>query len=92
MKYAFELIVGAQLVRTNHELYYWREGTDEVDFILKEGRNLFAIEVKSGRKKSKKGLAKFSKKFPHVKTVLITFENYFDFEKNPLYFLKENHI
>lgn len=31
---AFVLLVGAQLVRTGEELYYWREGQDEVDFVL----------------------------------------------------------
>jgi len=52
----FESLVGAQLVRTGNKLYYWREGKFEVDFVLKEGRKLWAIEVKSGRKKSSQGL------------------------------------
>ena len=52
----FELLVGAQLVRTGEELFYWREKNDEVDFVLKKGKKLFAIEVKSGRKKSPKAL------------------------------------
>jgi len=30
-------------------LQYWREGNDEVDFIVQAGRRLTAIEVKSGR-------------------------------------------
>lgn len=84
----FELVVGAQLVRTDEPLYYWREGSDEVDFVLKKGRKLYAIEVKSGRKKSEKGLQKFKAKFPEAKLVLITFENYKIFEKNPMEFLE----
>lgn len=84
----FELIVGAQLVRTEEDLYYWREGKDEVDFVLKKGRKLYAIEVKSGRKKSEKGLFKFSEKYSGVKTVMITFDNYQAFEKNPMLFLE----
>ncbi len=84
----FELIVGAQLVRTNESLYYWREGNDEVDFVLKKGRNLYAIEVKSGRKKSLKGLEKFKNKFPEARLVMITFENYFEFENDPMKFLE----
>ena len=83
----FELVVGAQLVRTDESLYYWREGNDEVDFVLKKGRNLFAIEVKSGRKKSQKGLQKFKEKFPEAKLIMITFENYKKFEADPLKFL-----
>ncbi|MGH8275001.1 MAG: DUF4143 domain-containing protein [Gammaproteobacteria bacterium] len=31
------------------ELYYWRERHREVDFVVKSGRRLIVIEVKSGR-------------------------------------------
>jgi predicted AAA+ superfamily ATPase len=84
----FELVVGAQLVRTDESLYYWREGNDEVDFVLKKGRRLYGIEVKSGRKKSQKGLDKFKDKFPEAKLIMITFDNYKEFEKNPMQFLE----
>lgn len=84
----FELVVGAQLVRTDESLYYWREGNDEVDFVLKKGRKLYAIEVKSGRKKSQKGLQKFKEKFPEAKLVMITFDNYKEFERDPMEFLE----
>lgn len=84
----FELVVGAQLVRTDESLYYWREGNEEVDFVLKKGRKLFAIEVKSGRKKSQKGLQKFKEKFPEAKLIMITFDNYKEFEREPMLFLE----
>lgn len=84
----FELIVGAQLVRTEENLYYWREGNDEVDFVLKKGRKLYAVEVKSGRKKSEKGLLKFQEKFPDSKIIIIDLDNYEKFEKNPMEFLE----
>ena len=84
----FELIVGCQLVRTGEELFYWREGNAEVDFVLKQGKNVWAIEVKSGRKKSDKGLQQFKKNFPSAHTAMITEENYFEFENDPLEFLK----
>lgn len=84
----FELIVGAQLVRTGHSLFYWREGNDEVDFVLKKGRKIYAIEVKSGRKKSSRGLEKFQSKFPEAKNILITFKNYDEFESEPMSFLE----
>ncbi len=86
---AFELIVGAQLVRTEYDLYYWREGQHEVDYVLKRGRNIWAIEVKSGRKKSSEGLLKFKEKFPDAKLVFITPENYIEFEKNPMAYLEK---
>lgn len=83
----FELIVGGQLVRTGLEIYYWREKNHEVDFVLKEGRKIWAIEVKSGRKKNLNGLEKFKSHFPHAKLVIITPDNYQYFEKDPLNFL-----
>ena len=50
-----ESTVGAHLVNasvgTNVQVFYWREGTKEVDFVLKEGKSVTAIEVKSGRRR-----------------------------------------
>lgn len=85
---AFELAVGAQLVRTEGDLYYWREGNSEVDFILKNGKKIYAIEVKSGRKKDKSGLLFFKEKYPRSKLILITPENYSSFEDDPMKFLE----
>lgn len=92
---AFELVVGAQLVRTGESLYYWREGNFEVDFVLKRGRKIWAIEVKSvksGNTKSKKGLQMFKVKYPSAQTVVIDPENYFEFEADPLGFLDRSHV
>jgi predicted AAA+ superfamily ATPase len=85
----FEALVGAQLVRTGMDLYYWRVGNDEVDFILKNGRHIFAIEVKSGRRDSKKALEKFKTLFPSSKRVFISYEDYFTFEKDPYLYLEQ---
>lgn len=84
----FEQLVGIQLNRTKHELYYWREGNDEVDFVLKKGRKIWAIEVKSGRKRSAAGLEAFKKKFSQAKLVIINPENYQEFEKDVMSFLE----
>jgi predicted AAA+ superfamily ATPase len=84
----FELIVGAQLHRTGLELYYWREGKEEVDYVVKQGKTIWVIEVKSGRKKNSKGLEAFITKNPSACSVIITQENYQEFEKSPLTFLK----
>jgi uncharacterized protein len=47
-----ESAVGAHLVNaaTDHdiEVFYWRERDREVDFVVRAGRDLLAIEVKSG--------------------------------------------
>jgi uncharacterized protein len=48
-----ESAVGAHLANAAAsgacELFYWREGNQEVDFVLRAGRTVVAIEVKSGR-------------------------------------------
>jgi uncharacterized protein len=85
--HVFELIVGAQLNRTSLPLYYWREGQDEVDYVLVKGKTIWAIEVKSGRRKSSKGLEAFRKKFPTARLAIITMDVYPSFEKNPMAYL-----
>lgn len=89
---AFEALVGAQLLRTGEELFYWREGNAEVDFILKKGQALWAIEVKSGRKKSAAGLDLFKRKVPSVRPIVITVDNYESFERGPMEFLEGSRV
>ena len=66
----FESAIGAHLVNgsltNNYEVYYWREGNNEVDYILKKNTKLVAIEVKSNAKTTHKGLATFRERYnPH---------------------------
>jgi len=42
------------------DLFYWREGNQEVDFVLQKGNKTIGIEVKSGRNKLSTGIASFS--------------------------------
>jgi uncharacterized protein len=86
--HVFECLVAQTLLRLDYELYYWREGSHEVDFILKFGKRIWAIEVKSGRRKNLSGLDSFLKKFPDAIPVVITPENYIEFEKSPQNFLR----
>jgi predicted AAA+ superfamily ATPase len=84
----FESTVGAALLKLDGmQLHYWREGNFEVDFVLTYKKELYAIEVKSGRKKSPKGIIKFQEKYPHARAVFITRENYKLFIENPATFL-----
>lgn len=54
------------------DIYYWREGNDEVDFVLRKGNALTAIEVKSGQKRiGSKGLSVFKKQYPRAKTLIV---------------------
>lgn len=62
-----ENAVGAYLLtqaeQRGFRVFYWRERSDEVDFVLQYGQKLIAVEVKSGRKVSYHGLAKFENLF-----------------------------
>jgi predicted AAA+ superfamily ATPase len=49
-----ELIVGMDLMRLSGDLFYWRQDHDEVDYVYRKGNELFAVEVKSGRKAIRK--------------------------------------
>ena len=84
----FELAVGLDLMRLHGDLYYWRHGNDEVDYVYKIGKRVFAIEVKSGRKKSVHGLAKFCEAFKGSSGVIVTPENYELFSNGPEAFLR----
>jgi uncharacterized protein len=86
--HAFELVVGMALVRLFSDLYYWRDGNYEVDYIAKKGKKIYAIEVKSGRRKSEKGLSKFCELYPMARKFFITPENYQEFEKLGLAFFE----
>ena len=44
-----ETAVGAHLVNADLEVHWWREGDDEVDFVVRRGGRVTAVEVKSGR-------------------------------------------
>lgn len=82
----FETAVGAVLNRLPGKVYYWREGKDEVDFVYEED-HLFAIEVKSGKRRSERGMTAFQKKFPDATLLIITPESFDTFEADPLAFL-----
>ncbi len=62
--HVLEAAVGAALCREPHRVSYWREGRDEVDFVVEADRMLYAVEVKSGRTKRATGLAAFCRRYP----------------------------
>lgn len=70
-----ESAVGAALANAamSHglELFYWNSRNQEVDFVLRAGKKLAAIEVKSGRRRGAlPGLAQFSREFDVTRTLL----------------------
>ena len=70
-----ESAVGAHLLNISFseqaQIFYWREGNMEVDFVLVKGKKTIGIEVKSGRSKGTKGMAEFSKRFAPDKILLV---------------------
>ncbi len=71
-----ESAIGAHLANqirgTEIELFYWREKNCEVDFVLKKGNLLTAIEVKSAvPKELLSGLEEFDKAFHPSKILLV---------------------
>jgi predicted AAA+ superfamily ATPase len=70
-----ENAVGAVLLQeytsSTTNLYYWRDGMLEADFVLTDGPQLFGIEVKSGRPDKISGLAAFKKKYPKANPLII---------------------
>lgn len=70
-----ESAVGAHLCNTassDCNIYYWRDGTNEVDFVLERGARLVAIEVKSGTVPGRiRGMEAFRKGFGDCRQLLI---------------------
>ena len=71
-----ESAVGAHLANAaasgEFELFYWRERSREVDFVVRSGRRLTAIEVKSGRSpESLPGIAAFAAVFHPDRILLV---------------------
>ncbi len=85
---AFEAAVGAALVNAGLDPSYWRDGNAEVDYIVTHDNVLYAIEVKSGRTRSRKGLDAFCAAYPRARQVFVTPENIEIFWANPRQFLE----
>ena len=71
----FESAVGSWLIneafRHRWLLYYWRDGADEVDFVLRKLDKTVAIEVKSNSESDTRGLHVFQDKFHPVRSVIV---------------------
>ena len=86
---AFELAVGAELMQQPGQLFYWRERNDEVDFVLQYPDRLYAIVVKSARKKSGRGLEAFCRQAPQALRVIVTPDNFAHFSQDPRAFMAQ---
>lgn len=72
---AVESAIGVRLLSSAQtagiEVFWWREGNQEVDFVLKKGMSVLGIEVKSGSTTRSQGIAGFKKQFPHARLIRI---------------------
>ena len=70
-----ESCVGAHLLNYSltekFDLWYWRDGNDEIDFVIQMGKTIIGLEVKSGNTQKAAGTDAFKKKFPSAKLLLI---------------------
>jgi predicted AAA+ superfamily ATPase len=70
-----ENAAGAHLLngldRVTHEVTYWRDGNDEVDFVIKTPKKFWAVEVKSGLDKPGKGLPAFLRRHPKAQPFIV---------------------
>ena len=75
MGHLVESAVGSYLLARSladrFEVQWWREGSNEVDFVISQGDAVTAIEVKSGRIKSLRGLTAFVNEHPSAKTIVV---------------------
>ena len=63
------LINRAQL--EGFSVYWWRDGNDEVDFVVADEDAVTAIEVKSGRVKSTRGMQRFILENPGARELIV---------------------
>ena len=70
-----ESAVGAYLINRSFvegfDVYWWRDGSDEVDFVIADGDAVTAIEVKSGRVKSSGGMTRFVLENPQTHVIVV---------------------
>ena len=70
-----ESSVGVHLINytisERFNLYYWRDGNYEVDFILEKGDEVIGLEVKSGMRAENAGMRVFSERFNPKKVLLV---------------------
>jgi hypothetical protein len=75
-----ESAVGAYLLargkEEGFEVYWWRDRSHEVDFVIKKGSQLTALEVKSGRVKGVGGSLVFKQYYPEALSLIIGSANY----------------
>ena len=70
-----ESAVGAHLLNSGEseiDIHYWRHNNQEVDFVLRRGQKVIAVEVKSGKQRSNiGGLKEFSQRIEVLRSIVV---------------------
>ncbi|GHT06777.1 ATPase AAA [Bacteroidia bacterium] len=78
-----ESAVGAHLINSGlkyrFNVYYWNEGSFEIDYVIEKGGDIIALEVKSGKESTNKGMALFNEAF-HPRGIYLVGTNGIPFE------------
>lgn len=70
-----ESAAGAHIINNskkgNYTLYYWRQGNDEIDYVLRKEGKVIGLEVKSGHTAKRNGMDAFSRIYKPDKVLLV---------------------
>jgi predicted AAA+ superfamily ATPase len=70
-----ESCIGAHLLNysfaSGYKIFYWRDGNDEIDFVIEKNGTAIVLEVKSNKGKNVNGMLAFKNKFNPEKNLLI---------------------
>jgi predicted AAA+ superfamily ATPase len=70
-----ESAIGAHLLNNSfsggYKVFYWRDGNNEVDFVLEKRGKIIGLEVKSGNSDNPKGMTAFKKQCQPDKTIVV---------------------
>ena len=71
----YESLVGAHLRSavegSEYQLRWWRDGNDEVDYVLHSPTVTIAVEIATAPGHSRKGLEAFARSFPDARTLMV---------------------
>lgn len=71
-----ENYVAQQLKAKGYDLYYWKNNTHEVDFILQKGEAIIPIEVKASTNKRSRSLREYMNQYQPPQSIRITRKNF----------------
>ena len=59
------------LAGPGHRVFYWRQGDDEVDYVVKTPKDLWAVEVRSGAARGERGWRAFLQSHPGARPFMV---------------------